>query len=75
LPMSMPIDAKDVVVMGCFSGCCGVVIADYPSGGSSRSIPLADLAKSCHRRAMINDQLAPYAYMVDLVGNLLYCLH
>jgi hypothetical protein len=32
-----------VVSMGCFSGCCGVVFADYPSGGSSRSIPLADV--------------------------------
>jgi hypothetical protein len=31
-----------VVVMGCFSGCCGVVFADYPRGGSSRSIPLAE---------------------------------
>jgi hypothetical protein len=42
--MSMPIEAKgaEVVSMGCFSGCCGVVFADYPRGGSSRSIPLAD---------------------------------
>jgi hypothetical protein len=23
--------------------CCGVVLADYPRGGSSRSIPLADI--------------------------------
>ena len=23
--------------------CCGVVFADYPRGGSSRSIPLADI--------------------------------
>src|SRR6187399_2084456 len=30
-------------VHGCFSGCCGVVLADYPRGGSSRSIPLADI--------------------------------
>jgi hypothetical protein len=29
--------------MGCFSGCCGVVFADYPRGESSRSIPLADV--------------------------------
>src|SRR5215212_6416830 len=43
LPMSMPIEAKGVVVMGCFSGCCRVVFADYPHGGSSRSIPLADI--------------------------------
>ncbi|WP_210169295.1 hypothetical protein, partial [Bradyrhizobium sp. Leaf396] len=42
LPMSMPIEAKGVVVMGCFSGCCRVVFTDYPRGGSSRSIPLAD---------------------------------
>jgi hypothetical protein len=43
LPMSIPIDAKGaVMVMGCFSGCCRVVFADYPRGGSSRSIPLAD---------------------------------
>jgi hypothetical protein len=44
LPMSMPIEAKGdmVVSMGCFSGCCGVVL-DYPRGGSSRSIPLAEL--------------------------------
>jgi hypothetical protein len=42
--MSMPIEAKGgmVVSMGCFSGCWGVVLADYPRGGSSRSIPLAD---------------------------------
>jgi hypothetical protein len=32
-----------VVSMGCFSGCCGVVLADYLRGGSSRSIPLADI--------------------------------
>jgi hypothetical protein len=32
-----------VVSMGCFSGCCGVVLADYPRGGSSRSIPLAEV--------------------------------
>jgi hypothetical protein len=38
LPMSTPIEAKNVVVM---SRCCRVVFADYPSGGSSRSIPLA----------------------------------
>jgi hypothetical protein len=40
----MPIEAKGgmVVSMACFSGCCGVVLADYPRGGSSRSIPLAD---------------------------------
>jgi hypothetical protein len=46
LPMSMPIEAKGgmVVSMGCFSGCCGVVLADYPRGGSSRSIPLSDVA-------------------------------
>jgi hypothetical protein len=45
LPMSMPIEARgDVVVsMGCFSGCYGVVFADYPRGGSSRSIPLAEI--------------------------------
>src|ERR1700749_564751 len=44
LPMSMPIEAKlgVVVSMGCFSGCCGIVFEDYPRGGSSRSIPLAD---------------------------------
>jgi hypothetical protein len=33
--MSMPIEAKGgtvVVSMGCFSGCCGVVLADYPRG-------------------------------------------
>jgi hypothetical protein len=44
--MSMPIEAKRgvVVSMGCFSGCCGIVFEDYPRGGSSRSIPLADLA-------------------------------
>jgi hypothetical protein len=44
-PMSMPIEASGCVVvvsMGCFFGCCGVVFADYPRGGSSRSIPLAD---------------------------------
>jgi hypothetical protein len=42
--MSMPIEAKGAVVvsMSCFSRCCGVVLADYPRGGSSRSIPLAD---------------------------------
>jgi hypothetical protein len=45
LPMSMPIEARGgmVVYMGYFSGCCGVILADYPSGGSSRSIPLADV--------------------------------
>src|ERR1700722_8006717 len=45
LPMSMPIEAKRgvVVSMGCFSGCCGIVFEDYPRGGSSRSIPLAEL--------------------------------
>jgi hypothetical protein len=34
LPMSMPIEAKGaaVISMGCFSGCCGVVLADYPAG-------------------------------------------
>jgi hypothetical protein len=39
----MPIEAKGCVVvsMGCFSGCCEVVFADYPRGVSSRSIPLA----------------------------------
>ncbi|MET4175482.1 hypothetical protein ABIB99_006597 [Bradyrhizobium sp. LA6.1] len=44
LPESMPIEASGCVVvsMGCFSGCCGVVFADYPRGGSSRSIPLAE---------------------------------
>jgi hypothetical protein len=44
--MSMPIEAKRgvVVSMGCFSGCCGIVFEDYPRGGSSRSIPLTDLA-------------------------------
>jgi hypothetical protein len=44
LPISMPIEAKGCVVvsMGCFSGCCEVVFADYPRGVSSRSIPLAD---------------------------------
>jgi hypothetical protein len=43
--MSMPIEAKRgvVVSMGCFSGCCGIVFEDYPRGGSSRSIPLADV--------------------------------
>lgn len=30
-----------ILSMGCFSGCCGIVLADYPRGGSSRSIPLA----------------------------------
>jgi hypothetical protein len=41
----MPIEAKgaEVMSMGCFSGCYGVVFADYPRGGSSRSIPLADV--------------------------------
>jgi hypothetical protein len=33
------------VSMGCFSGCCEVVFADYPRGVSSRSIPLADEIK------------------------------
>jgi hypothetical protein len=39
----MPIEAKGgiFVSMGCFSGCCDVVLADYPRRGSSRSIPLA----------------------------------
>jgi hypothetical protein len=47
--MSMPIEAKGgmVVSMACFSGCCGVVLADYPRGGSSRSIPLADMTLDC----------------------------
>ena len=40
----MPIEARGAVVsIGCFSGCCGVVFADYPRGGSSRSINLADI--------------------------------
>jgi hypothetical protein len=45
LPISMPIEAKGCVVvsMGCFSGCCEVVFADYPRGVSSRSIPLAEI--------------------------------
>jgi hypothetical protein len=34
-----------VVSMGCFSGCCGVVLADYPRGGSSWSIPLSDFVR------------------------------
>jgi hypothetical protein len=35
--MSMPIEARGgVVSMGCFSGCCGVVFADYPRGHSTR---------------------------------------
>lgn len=39
-PMSMPIEARAVWVVSirCFSGCCGVV-----RGGSSRSIPLAEV--------------------------------
>jgi hypothetical protein len=33
-PMSMPIEAKGVVlVLGCFSGRCGIVLADYPPRG------------------------------------------
>ena len=45
LPMSMPIEARAgvLVSMGCFSGCCESVLPDYPRGGSSRSIPLADI--------------------------------
>jgi hypothetical protein len=50
LPMSMPIEVRGVVVvMGCFSGCCRAVFADYPRGGSSRSIPLADIRRSAQR--------------------------
>src|SRR5690348_4708531 len=43
--MSMPIEAKgaEVVSVGRFSGCHRIVFADYPRGGSSRSIPLADI--------------------------------
>jgi hypothetical protein len=39
LPTSMPIEPRAWWLMGFFSGCCGVVFADYPRGGSSRSIP------------------------------------
>jgi hypothetical protein len=43
--MSMPIEASGdmVVSMGCSSGCCDVVLADHPRGGSSRPIPLAEV--------------------------------
>lgn len=33
LPTTMPIEVRGVVVMYYFSGCCGVVFADYPGGG------------------------------------------
>jgi hypothetical protein len=40
----MPIEAKGaVVVMGLSSRMPWKVLADYPRGGSSRSIPLADI--------------------------------
>jgi hypothetical protein len=51
--MSMPIEAKGSVVisMGYFSGCYGIVFEDYSRGGSSRSIPLADIApQGCSHR-------------------------
>jgi hypothetical protein len=52
------------VVMGCFSGCCRVVFADYPRGGSSRSIPLADFDAGSTLTPMTNlgdpTRLPPY---------------
>src|ERR1700690_1670480 len=40
LPMSMPIDARESVVvsMGCFSVCCGVVSTDYPLGRGKQPV-------------------------------------
>ena len=52
-PLQPPFPGMEqlVVGMGCFSGCCGVVFADYPPGGSSRSIPLADTSLASTERA------------------------
>lgn len=53
-----------LVCAGCFSGCGAVVFADYPRGGSSRSIPLADIAADL---ALALIQGGPKPWMADIV--------
>ena len=72
LPMSMPIDARgDVTVsMGCFSGCCGVVFADYHCLGEVTCWWRIDWGATKFRRSS-----APIKGPISLSGTKRTCRH